>query len=156
MLLRRIHLLAAEILLSLVLSGFAPLARGQTFQTLGSLSRSVGYPSGLVQGSDGNFYGTTYGSTTYGGYGGLGTVFEMTPNGALIMVVLFNGSTGFHPQAGLVQGTDGNFYGTTTDGLYDRATVFKVTTNGVLTTLVWFNQSIPYWQAELVQGSDGN
>jgi uncharacterized repeat protein (TIGR03803 family) len=38
-----------------------------------------------VQGSDGNFYGTT----TYGGAGGLGTVFRVTPAGVLTTLVSF-------------------------------------------------------------------
>jgi uncharacterized repeat protein (TIGR03803 family) len=71
----------------------------------------------LVQGLDGNFYGTTeYGGT---GTGGLrqGVVFKITPAGKL--TVLYNFSSlgsckdGSNPIGGLVQATDGNFYGTT-------------------------------------------
>ena len=72
-----------------------------------------GYPdAGLVQGSDGNFYGTTY-------YGGgrttlRGTVFKISTNGALTSLYSFTGGNdGGYPDAGLVQGSDGNFYGTT-------------------------------------------
>ena len=64
---------------------------------------------GLVQGSDGNFYGTTYS----GGTGGVGTVFKITSGGSLTTLYSFSGSDGAYPQAGLVQGSDGNFYGTT-------------------------------------------
>ena len=75
-------------------------------------------PGALVQGSDGNFYGTTYlGGTCFSG---CGTVFKITPNGALTTLHRFNatgdGGTSPYYQAGLVQGTDGNFYGTTTQG----------------------------------------
>ncbi len=70
--------------------------------------------AGLVQGTDGNFYGTTSGGGAYGG----GTVFEITPSGTLTMLYSFCSQTGCTdgsvPYAGLVQGTDGNFYGTTT------------------------------------------
>ena len=95
--------------------------------------------SSLVQGADGNFYGTTAG----GGWGwavmGGGTVFKMTPTGALTTLVSFNGANGNSPQAPLIQANDGNFYGTTKyGGASGRGTVFQVTPAGVLTTLVSF------------------
>jgi len=95
--------------------------------------------SGLVQGNDGYFYGTTAGggwsSTVTGG----GTLFKMTPTGSLTTLVSFNGANGCSPQAPLIQASDGNFYGTTTyGGPYGGGTVFQVTTNGMLTTLVGF------------------
>ena len=63
----------------------------------------------LVQGSDGNFYGTTYG----GGTNGAGTVFKISTNGALTSLYSFTGgSDGANPTAGLVQGSDGSLYGT--------------------------------------------
>jgi uncharacterized repeat protein (TIGR03803 family) len=113
---------------------------------------------GLVQGSDGNFYGTT----TAGGSGdGNGTVFKMTPAGVLTTLVSFDGVNGDTPLAGLVQGSDGSFYGTTSgyggSGASSNGTVFKITPAGVLTTLFTFNGAngqIPY--ANLVQGGDGN
>src|SRR5271165_4179037 len=65
-----------------------------------------GYPfAGLVQASDGNFYGTT----TEGGPYDNGTVFRMTPSGALTTLHGFDGSDGGDPWAVLVQATDGNF-----------------------------------------------
>ena len=76
-----------------------------------------GHPkAGLVQGSDGNFYGTTL----FGGYRnnlnnyGNGTVFKISATGALTTLYSFTGGKdGGTPYAGLVQGSDGNFYGTT-------------------------------------------
>jgi uncharacterized repeat protein (TIGR03803 family) len=107
----------------------------------------------LVQGSDGNFYGTTNG----GGSNSQGTVFKVTPSGTLTTLVNFNFTNGSSP-SGLVQGSDGNFYGTTAGGgSNSQGTVFKVTPPGILTTLVNFNDTngnFPH--AELVQGSDGN
>ncbi len=115
--------------------------------------------AGLVQGSDGNFYGTT----EFGGTGQCanrcGTVFKITPSGTLTTLYDFAGSDGFKPQAGLVQGSDGNFYGTTTGGGANngKGTVFKITPSGTLTTLYSFAGSDgAFPQAGLVQGSDGN
>jgi uncharacterized repeat protein (TIGR03803 family) len=125
--------------------------------TLASFSGTNGsHPAAaLLQGSDGNFYGTTANGGTNGSNG---TVFQMTPTGTLTTVVSFNGINGIYPAAGLVQGSDGNFYGTTASGgASGMGTVFKMTTAGVLTTLVSFNNNdgaAPL--AALVQGSDGN
>jgi uncharacterized repeat protein (TIGR03803 family) len=70
---------------------------------------------------------------------GGGTVFKMTPGGALTTLVSFNGANGNCPQAPLIPGADGNLYGTTTyGGPNGGGTVFQLTTNGVLTTLVAF------------------
>ena len=94
---------------------------------------------GLVQGNDGNFYGTTAGGGTGGSSTGGGTVFKMTSTGILTTLVSFNGANGNSPQAPLIQGSDGNFYGTTTyGGPNGGGTVFRVTPAGMLTTLVAF------------------
>jgi len=82
--------------------------------------------AGLVQGSDGNFYGTTQG----GGTGNSGTVFRVSPNGTYTNLYFFGSSPndGYQPLAGLVQGSDGNFYGTTMrGGTNNDGTVFKLT-----------------------------
>jgi uncharacterized repeat protein (TIGR03803 family) len=110
----------------------------------------------LVQGSDGNFYGTTYSGGTNGGYG---TVFKISTNGALTSLYSFTGgSDGANPYAGLVQGSDGNFYGTTYGSMNRPGSVFKISTNGVLTSLYSFTggRDGAYPAAGLVQGSDGN
>jgi uncharacterized repeat protein (TIGR03803 family) len=112
--------------------------------------------AGLVQGSDGYFYGTTWG----GGTNGQGTVFKINSSGAFTILHSFTGvGDGRHPQVALVQGSDGNFYGTTPfGGVDDQGTVFKITASGTLTTLYSFTGTndggYPY--AGLVQGSDGN
>jgi uncharacterized repeat protein (TIGR03803 family) len=92
--------------------------------------------AGLVEGSDGNFYGTTQ----YGGTNDAGTVFQITFNGRLTTLYSFTGgSDGAYPEAALVQGVDGNFYGTTTEGGWNNAgTVYQIATNGTLTTLYSF------------------
>jgi uncharacterized repeat protein (TIGR03803 family) len=121
--------------------------------------------AGLVQASDGNFYGTTFGR----GVNGYGTVFKITPAGALTSLYSFcsqmNCADGEYPQAGLVQATDGNFYGTTPEGgggvYHQGGTVFKITSSGTLTTLYNFC-SLPACAdgadslAALLQGTDGN
>ena len=101
--------------------------------------------AGLVQGSDGYFYGTTeYGGTN----GGNGTVFKISANGALTSLYSFTGGNdGANPVAGLVQGSDGYFYGTTS------STVFQNDPCGALTTLVGIGLFSP---SALVQGTDGS
>jgi uncharacterized repeat protein (TIGR03803 family) len=84
----------------------------------------------LVQGSDGNFYGTT----ASGGANGKGTVFQMTTNGTVTIQHSFAGRDGWGPTAQLVPGTDGSFYGTTTIGgtgyvynsTYGLGTIFRI------------------------------
>ena len=117
-----------------------------------------GYPqAGLVKGSDGRFYGTTaFGGTN----GGSGTVFRISTNGALTSLYSFSGGNdGGNPYAGLVQGNDGYFYGTTEFGGTNGAgTVFRINTNGTVTGLYSFTGGYDggYPRAGLVQGSDGN
>jgi uncharacterized repeat protein (TIGR03803 family) len=113
--------------------------------------------AGLVQGSDGNFYGTT----SYGGTNGSnGTVFRITPSGSLTTLWSFTGgSDGGYPTAALVQGSDGNFYGTAPGGGASGAgTVFRITPSGSLTSLWSFTGGSDGASpaAGLVQGSDGN
>ncbi|HTB81860.1 MAG TPA: choice-of-anchor tandem repeat GloVer-containing protein [Opitutaceae bacterium] len=124
------------------------------FDLAASNNAGVNPYGSLVQGRDGNFYGTTTG----GGSGGNGTVFQLTPDGVLTTLVSFNGDNGANPVASLVQGNDGNFYGTTTGGgSGGNGTVFQLTPDGVLTTLVSFNgDNGANPVASLVQGSDGN
>jgi uncharacterized repeat protein (TIGR03803 family) len=111
--------------------------------------------AGLRQTPDGNFYGTTY----EGGAFGFGTVFVMSPLGAVTMLSSFSGGVaGAHPAAELLLAGDGNFYGTTVDGgAYDDGTVFRMAPGGAPVTLVSFDGydgANP--QAPLVLGADGN
>ena len=137
--------------------------------TLHSFNGTDGaYPDfALVQSSDGYLYGTTREGGTYGSYGGNGTVFKISTKGAFTSLYSFiGGNDGASPQAGLVQGSDGNFYGTTYGGgMYGNGTVFRISTIGVLTTLYSFglvtnaNGEAPDGLnpcGALVQGSDGN
>jgi uncharacterized repeat protein (TIGR03803 family) len=97
--------------------------------------------AGLVEGTDGNFYGTT---SAYGGEpSGGGTVFKITTTGVLTTLHSFCSQSscadGQEPAAPLVEATDGDFYGTTYQGgTYDYGTIFKITSAGTLTTLYTF------------------
>ena len=111
-------ILRNSILLAVLLYAFTTFLSAQKLTTLYSFAGSDGADpvAGLVQGSDGNFYGTTYG----GGANNVGTVFKITPSGTLTTLYSFAGSDGAIPDAGLVQGSDGNFYGTTSGGGADN------------------------------------
>ena len=132
------------------------------FCTHGSCDDGQIPQAGLVQGTDGNFYGTT----ASGGTNFDGVIFRITPSGALTVLYNFcsqpSCADGELPEAGLVQGTDGNFYGTTSyDGVHGSGTIFKITPSGALTTLYTFcaqhgcpDGSSPY--SGLTEGTDGN
>ena len=110
---------------------------------------------GLVEGSDGNFYGTT---SQGGTHPAAGTVFVISASGSFRVLHNFDGTDGAGPYAGLVQGADGNFYGTTlSNGPNGYGTVFMITPAGVLTTLYAFGSgdgASPF--GALVLGTDGN
>jgi uncharacterized repeat protein (TIGR03803 family) len=118
---------------------------------------------GLVQASDGNYYGTASG----GGANGQGTIFQVTPAGKLTTLYSFcskaNCADGASPQ-GLIQATNGNFYGATYAGgsvgtcLGGCGTIFEITPAGKLTTLHTFCEKAgcPVGPAFLMQATDGN
>src|ERR1017187_7278165 len=136
----------------------------QTLTTLYTFCSQTGCPdgdgphAGLVQATNGDLYGTTWG----GGVNGQGTVFKITQGGTLTTLYSFcsqtNCTDGTGPYAGLVQAANGDFFGTTSNG-YD--TVFKITPGGTLTTLYSFcsqtnctDGATPY--AGLVQAANGD
>ena len=112
-------------------------------------------PNGLIEGRDGNFYGTTQ----RGGVSGLGTVFRMGIDGSVTTLHSFAVGEGILPVAGLVEGADGNFYGTTyLGGASLLGTVFKMTPDGTPTFLHHFGGAggdgalVP---SAVIQGRDG-
>ncbi|HWW13818.1 MAG TPA: choice-of-anchor tandem repeat GloVer-containing protein [Candidatus Dormibacteraeota bacterium] len=111
----------------------------------------------VVQGSDGNFYGTA----TQGGASNLGVVFKMTPNGTLTDLYSFTGSgDGVYPYGGLVLASDGNFYGTTSQATASSGcgTIFRISNGGNFQTLVTFPGDGSLGcnpQATLVQHTNG-
>jgi uncharacterized repeat protein (TIGR03803 family) len=150
----------------------ASVARAQV--SFGILHAFGGSPDGaspdapLIQGADGNFYGTTYegGGEGCGGRG-CGTVFRMTPDGTVMILHAFAGGTdGIYPGAALIQTADGNFYGTTAVGggigfcgYGGCGTAFQMTTDGIVTILHAFgggtDGAFPAASA-LIQATDGN
>jgi len=121
------------------------------------------YPqAALVQATDGSFYGTTL----EGGAYGAGTVFKIAKTGKLTTLYSFCSQSsctdGQFPYAALVQATDGNFYGTTSDGgANGNGTIFKISPGGALATLYSFcsqsgcaDGAVPY--AALIQGTNGS
>ena len=158
------HRLAKAVCVFVFCAATAIVSLAQTLTTLHSFDNTDGANpfAGLVQASDGNFYGTTYS----GGASNNGVVFKITPSGTVVWVYSFcsqpNCADGALPVGGLIQYTDGNLYGTTGyGGANNRGTVFKITPSGALTTLYSFcnleacaDGSQPY--AGLVVGTDGN
>jgi uncharacterized repeat protein (TIGR03803 family) len=120
-------------------------------------SASVGPYGALLQTNDGNLYGVTIG----GGASDDGMVYQLSPNGTFATLYSFCGvvgcADGSFPYTGMIQGTDGNLYGTTSEGGFSNfGTVFKITLDGILTTLHSFAGSdgqAPV--SSLIQATDG-
>jgi uncharacterized repeat protein (TIGR03803 family) len=101
----------------------------------------------LIQASDGNLYGIA----NAGGSNSLcGTFFRISLAGTFKLLLNFGGpSVGCGPTS-ILQGTDGNFYGST--GALGRSTFFKITRGGVYSSL---NDSV-YTLGNVVQATNGN
>ncbi|TAN37689.1 MAG: hypothetical protein EPN23_04020 [Verrucomicrobia bacterium] len=111
--------------------------------------------AGLVMGNDGIFYGTT----SAGGSGSVGAAFKLSlVSGKYVETTLhsFNGSDGNIPYAGLIQGADGYFYGTSWNGGTGSGNIFRMDNAGGITSLHPFagTEGINP-RAKLVQGANG-
>lgn len=144
------------------------------FCSQSSCTDGVGPEAGLVQATNGAFYGTTYmgGADVICEHTACGTVFKITPSGALTSLFSFDDYDGAFPVAPLIQATNGELYGTTYSGgmIFNNfcygpdgfgcGTVFEITLSGALTTLYNFcsqtNCVDGIWPAAgLTQGTDG-
>ena len=96
-------------------------------------SDGAGPQAGLVRGTSGNLYGTTFS----GGASNSGVIFNVDTAGHEAVLYSFNSSTdGANPSADLVRDAAGNLYGTNwTGGKYSEGTVFKLDPLGNLTVL---------------------
>ncbi len=108
-----------------------------------------------IEGLDGNYYGTTVNENG----GAYGTVYKITPGGALTTIYTFNVTDGNAPTAPLLLGNDGNFYGVASQGgTGGDGVIFKMTPGGVLTVLHNFtgapDGATPNYA--LIQAADGN
>ena len=106
----------------------------------------------IIQASDGNFYGTT----RYGGSSGEGVVYKITPAGGYSVLFNFNGTsgTGVYPTAGLVQATDGKFYGAAVAG--GSGILYQITSAGIHSTVYTFTPTtgqLPF--VSLFQNTNG-
>jgi uncharacterized repeat protein (TIGR03803 family) len=108
----------------------------------------------LIQATDGNFYSTTYN----GGSQGYGTIFKITSAGTLTTLHVFDDDTeGSAITSGLIQASDGNFYGSTTSsGPNGYGAVYTMTSTGTVTVLFSFNATDGATPNELLLASDGN
>ncbi len=111
--------------------------------------------AGVIQASDGNFYGTTRGSGSYNG-----NIFRITPSGTFTELHafggFFGGDDGAHPEAELVQASDGNLYGVTHDNSFGGGVVFRISPTGAnFMKLIQLPGGANSY-SNLVEGSDGN
>ena len=100
--------------------------------------------SGLVLGTDGNFWGTTYngGHSGCANNQGCGQVFKMTPTGKLSFYPFMGGNDGGNPVAPPIEASNGIFYGTTEfGGISSDGTIYQITESGVLTPIFPFGAS---------------
>jgi uncharacterized repeat protein (TIGR03803 family) len=134
----------------------------------GSVSGAIdgAEPNDIIQGADREFYGTTAGGGG-GEYNSAGTVFKLSAGGTETILHVFTygaaGSTDGEEPTGIIEGADGNFYGTTRGGgTYGEGTVFRLTPTGVETVLYSFTGGVSGSKdganpiTKLVEGSDGS
>jgi uncharacterized repeat protein (TIGR03803 family) len=106
-----------------------------TFSTIFIVPADLGefIQAPVIQGTDGNLYGVTYG---FDADNDCGTIFKLAPNGHLLFSYTFPGAPGGCDATALMQATDGNFYGTTYEGgTAGLGTIFKLDQSGNVTIL---------------------
>jgi uncharacterized repeat protein (TIGR03803 family) len=100
------------------------------------------YPAGgVIQGSDGNFYGTAS-DYLLDAQGGNGIVYKLTPGGKITVLHTFADSDGQAPSGALVEGADGDFYGTAAyGGTDDYGLIYKISPTGTFSILHIFTHT---------------
>jgi len=150
-------------------SGGGDFGRGEIFRLVPDGNGGLAYerlysfhgpdgagPNGVIQGSDGRFYGAT---STGGEFAG-GTVFAFDPaTGSLVVFHSFpvHSFYGVYYPSRLIQASDGNFYGlTVVGGTIGFGTIFRVTPSGEFTEIHVFTgpDGERPW-GPLIQASDG-
>ncbi len=141
-------------------------AQAQTITNLGFFDGLNGWEpyTSVIQGTDGNFYGTTNGGPAF-----KPNNFQVTPSGELTQIYRWCSQPECADGSGssaLILGSDGNLYGATVGGgsragnHYGAGTVYKMTTAGELTTLYEFCTTTPCSDGEnpigIILASDGN
>ena len=137
---------------------FFKLTPAGVFTTLYSFTGGAdgSLPNALVQGADGNFYGSTLcgPESPPNVFTGFGTVFKITPAGALTTLYAFTGGNDGGNPTKVIQGGDGNLYGIAT--YPNIGTAFKVTPAGVRNTLYRFEGNNGSGPSQLIASTDGN
>ena len=134
---------------------FAHSAAAQTLDVVHRFQASGGPYGRLIQATDGDFYGTT----SWGGANGVGTIFKVNASGTVTTLHSFGYTEGALPKAALLQAADGNFYGTASEGgTSNLGTVFKMDSAGNVSPLHSFGSrpdGANPW-APLIQTADGS
>ncbi|MGH9497972.1 MAG: choice-of-anchor tandem repeat GloVer-containing protein [Terriglobales bacterium] len=143
---------------------FYKITRNGALTTLHRFDGTDGWDvGGLIQGPNGDFYGTTFvgGDLTCDPPNGCGTVFEISPHGEVTTLHAFEATDGVGPSGQLVLGSDGNLYGTTSgskDGrVYSAGTIFMISSPGSFKTLHSFKGGADGFQpfGGLLQATNG-
>ena len=141
--------------------GFDVRAKELALQVLHSFeSPGPGMPaSGVLRTSDGSLYGVTPVGDALEGGNGYGTIYRIAPDGQITVLVVFDGSFGYYPSAGLVEGRDGNFYGSPGVGGPNGAftSFFRVTPAGDFTNICsLFGGTNGYEPNAMILAKNGN
>jgi uncharacterized repeat protein (TIGR03803 family) len=170
---KQLDVVKAAVAILLMCAGLATALPASKIRTVASFDGPDGINpvASIVQGAGRSFYGTTFnGGDSANCYQGCGTIFKVTAGGRVTRLYSFCGQTGCPDGSnptGLVHATDGNFYGTTTNGGSANCasfpsgcgTVFKITPTGKLKTLYSFcgktNCPDGFQPSPLIQATDG-
>lgn len=119
-------------------------------------ANNVFSPDGnVVVGSDGNFYGTTEGTS---GGTDAGTIYKLDPKTFQLTVLhTFTIQGAMYPTGALLQGSDGNFYGSTNEFAFNfTSSIFMMTPDGQVTIIYQVPGNLTYVAKPLIQATDGN